>query len=157
MSRAKAFGEQNKAKKPKHCLHQISAEAWAVKAKQLLTSTTSIRSRRELAMTVTQSKPMVWMPTRIHPKAMAYALQVFDVITPQDARANDWPELCVASIVRTGRITREEAERAGRAGKVKIFARNGALPPTASSLVGTDKELSVCYIGVGYDMIPIDI
>ncbi|KAI5475008.1 hypothetical protein MNV49_002100 [Pseudohyphozyma bogoriensis] len=77
-------------------------------------------------------KPLVWLPTPIHPLARAYADSVFDVLTPQDPRANDWPDLCVAAVVRTGKLTEDELRRAD---KLRIITRNG----------------------VGLDMIPLDI
>ncbi|VDC06347.1 unnamed protein product [Peniophora sp. CBMAI 1063] len=68
------------------------------------------------------SKPVVWMPTRIHPDAHKLAVELFDVIQPGDERAANWWEYADGSVVRTGGIGVEEVERAH---KLKIISRNG--------------------------------
>ncbi|KZV66817.1 hypothetical protein PENSPDRAFT_755426 [Peniophora sp. CONT] len=72
-------------------------------------------------MTVS-TKPVIWMPTRIHPEAHKLAVGLFDVISPQDPRASNWWEYAEGSVVRTGGISVEDAEKAH---KLKIISRNG--------------------------------
>lgn len=38
------------------------------------------------------TRPVAWMPTRLHPDSIKLAFQHFDVITPADPRAGAWPE-----------------------------------------------------------------
>lgn len=73
-------------------------------------------------MPVPSPKPVVWMPTRLHPAAMAYAHSLFDVVQPGDARAPEWPRLAEASVLRTGEISLDELERCER---LRIVTRNG--------------------------------
>lgn len=68
------------------------------------------------------SKPVVWMPTRIHPEAHQLAVDLFDVIQPGDSRASNWWDYADGSVVRTGGISAEELEKAH---KLKIISRNG--------------------------------
>ncbi|KAI0031225.1 D-isomer specific 2-hydroxyacid dehydrogenase [Vararia minispora EC-137] len=72
-------------------------------------------------MTVS-TKPVVWMPSGIHPDAFKLANELFDVITPEDPRAANWWVYADGSVVRTGGISVEEAEKAHR---LKIVSRNG--------------------------------
>ena len=69
------------------------------------------------------TKPVVWIPTRIHPNAFQLAIELFDVITPDDPRAENWWEYAEGSVVRTGGISESELEKAH---KLKIISRNGA-------------------------------
>ena len=73
-------------------------------------------------MPVADAKPIVWMPSRLHPAAMAHAHALFDVIQPGDARATEWPALAEASVLRTGEITLDQLDRCT---KLKIVTRNG--------------------------------
>ena len=68
------------------------------------------------------SKPVIWMPTRIHPEAHKLAVELFDVIQPGDPQASNWWEYADGSVVRTGGISVEEVEKAH---KLKIISRNG--------------------------------
>jgi hypothetical protein len=70
------------------------------------------------------TKPVVWMPTRIHPEAFKLANELFDVITPLDTRAKNWWDYADGAVVRTGGISKEEIEKAH---KLKIVSRNGTL------------------------------
>ncbi|GAA5916818.1 hypothetical protein JCM5296_006101 [Sporobolomyces johnsonii] len=67
-------------------------------------------------------RPVLWLPTKIHPVAAKLASSLFDVITPEDPRADEWWEHADASVVRTGNITEEDVRRAK---KLRIVARNG--------------------------------
>ncbi|GAA5950196.1 hypothetical protein JCM21900_003503 [Sporobolomyces salmonicolor] len=67
-------------------------------------------------------RPVLWLPSRIHPVAARLATSLFDVITHEDPRANEWWDHADASVVRTGSITEEDLHRAK---KLRIVARNG--------------------------------
>lgn len=72
---------------------------------------------------------------------MALARELFDVITPEDPRAPDWPELADVAIVRTGHVSEAEVRRAK---KLKIVTRNGWV---ISSTRG-GKEGKLTWVGV---------
>ncbi|KAK4703394.1 hypothetical protein P7C70_g2817, partial [Phenoliferia sp. Uapishka_3] len=78
------------------------------------------------------TRPVAWMPSRLHPDSIKLAHSHFDVITPADPRAPIWPDLADVVILRTGRVTVEELRRCKR---LKVITRNG----------------------VGVDSIPLDV
>ncbi|GAA5841401.1 hypothetical protein JCM5353_007121 [Sporobolomyces roseus] len=77
------------------------------------------------------SKPILWIPTVLHPVALKIAEEYFEILDWTDTRASEWYKYATASVVTVGRLSREDVERAD---KLKIVTRNG----------------------VGYDSVPIE-
>ncbi|GAA5962898.1 hypothetical protein JCM3765_005911 [Sporobolomyces pararoseus] len=84
-----------------------------------------------------EEKPFTaWIPTPLHPTALSLARKYFNVIQPEDEKSLNWWEFANCSIVTSGKLTKNEIEKAGKIGKLKIITRNG---------VGVDSiPLSTC-------------
>ncbi|GAA6059223.1 hypothetical protein JCM10212_006616 [Sporobolomyces blumeae] len=66
--------------------------------------------------------PILYLPTPIHPDALALAHEHFDVVTPDDSRGPTWYEHAVASVVSAGRLKQADVAKAH---KLKVITRNG--------------------------------
>lgn len=72
-------------------------------------------------------KPVLYLPTPIHPAARALAADRFDVIDADSPRAATWTDEADAVVVRQGGVSADEARRAVR---LRIIARNGCAAGT---------------------------
>jgi len=68
------------------------------------------------------SKPILYLPTVLHPVALKVAEEYFEILDWSDSRASEWYEYADASVVTVGRLSKEDVERAKR---LKIVTRNG--------------------------------
>lgn len=71
--------------------------------------------------------------------AAALAAELFDVITPEDARASQWQEWAEGVVIKGGFVTADDVAKAKR---LKIVSRNGKQSMTLFRHIQIEAERS---------------